>query len=421
MPQLAEKVLSRLRRERFDIEIAAAGKDVVRHNKAALTYLGLHPMSLVLAGIRPSDTHPSHVNLMLPELSPESLFAGIKTALDVGFALAENLQMPLRIVVLNRRSSNKSAKAVDDLLALRGQPMGQRVEVLSVDRITDARTTPSDVWVATYWTTAHALDVAAKLGTVNPARVVYLIQDYEPAFFPWSTNHSLATAGYSAGFVPLVNSSPLRNYLQKETSLEVPEAQTFRPQLDLEKLESAANARVPGPPKVIFYGRPSKPRNMFGLGIAALRASSSRFADRGLDVAIESIGEKHARVPLPTGGFIESLGKMSWDEYFSHLATSSVLFSLQASPHPSHPPLDSVVSGGFAVMNEVGGTRGDLHARLSAVAPESDALADALVTAVSSAVGRADQPRFDADFLAALGVPLDQSVAAVSVALANAN
>jgi hypothetical protein len=72
-------------------------------------------------------------------------------------------------------------------------------------------------------------------------------------------------------------------------------------------------------------------------------------------------------------------------------------------------------------MNEVGGTRGDLHARLSAVAPESDALADALVTAVSSAVGRADQPRFDADFLAALGVPLDQSVAAVSVALANAN
>jgi hypothetical protein len=421
MPQLADKVLSKVHSQRFKADIATASKETVRRNKSALTYLGLHPMSLVLAGVRPAGNGTAHINLMLPELSTGSLFAGVKTALDVGYALAERLHLPLRIVVLSSRGSRQSARAVDELLALRGQPSGQPVEVVSVDRIGDVPVASQDVWVATYWTTAHALDVACKLGVLDSARVIYLIQDFEPAFLPWSTDHSIATAGYSAGFVPLVNSNPLRSYLQQEAGLTVEQSHTFRPQLDLEKLEAAASARVHAEPKVVFYGRPSKPRNMFGLGIAALRASSSRFADQGLNVVVESIGEAHARVPLPTGNFIESRGKMSWDGYFSHLATSSVVFSLQASPHPSHPPLDSVVSGGFAVMNEVGRTRGNLHKRLTAIAPEPDLLADSLVTAVVSSLNRDDAPRFDSEFLRELGVPLDESIVAVSAAIARAN
>jgi len=384
--------------------------NAVRVNPKALEYAGLQTMSLSLAGIR-SGSGAGHVNLVLPELSPASFFAGLKTALDVAYVVAEDMNLPLRLVVFGVTISSAQRKLVRSMLDARGRPSGAAVEVVAVDAMERTQFSDSDIWIATFWTTAHALDVACKLGIVRPNQVLYLIQDFEPGFLPWSTDYAIASSTYKSGFVPIVNSLPLRDYLSANTDLDAPYLSTFRPQLDLTELRRAAEIRTAsGPLKILFYGRPSKPRNMFKLGVAALRVASSTLDAQGIDVHIETIGEAHGSIPLLNKKEMTVLGKMSWEAYFSQLASATVFFSLQASPHPSHPPLDAVASGGHAVVNELGGTRAKLHPRLSAGNADPESLGGELVAAIHAARSRVDTPGFDAAFLASLGSPLLDAV-----------
>ncbi len=124
-----------------------------------------------------------------------------------------------------------------------------------------------DVWIATHWKTAHPIDVAVTAGVIGRERVVYLVQDYEPGFSPWSTEYAVAASTYRAGFRMLVNSEPLRRYLAEVEALDVPRERTFAPHLDLELLDRVADARRhEDVVRVLFYGRPSKHRNLFRLG-----------------------------------------------------------------------------------------------------------------------------------------------------------
>jgi hypothetical protein len=407
---LIRKVTFAAAQRQYLIRLRDLDQKVVRGNPKALEYAGLQTMSLSLSGIRPG-TGVAHVNLVLPELSPASLFAGLKTALDAAYAVAEIRNLPLRIVVFGVAISPSNRKIVARLLESRGRPSGAAVEIIAIEATAATEFSSSDIWIATYWTTAHALDVACKLGIVDPGRVMYLIQDYEPGFFPWSTDYAVAMSTYASGFVPIVNSVPLRDYIEANAGIDVPLGSTFRPQLDLRQLERAATLRLATDrPKILFYGRPSKPRNMFKLGIAAMRAASSKLDSLGLDVAFESVGEAHGAVALPTGREVGVLGKMAWDDYFTQLASADVFFSLQASPHPSHPPLDAVTSGGFAVMNELGGTRAHIHPRLQAGRPDPESLANDLVDSVQSAMMSSASTMFDPRFLVSLGATLPDAV-----------
>jgi hypothetical protein len=347
---------------------------------AASAYDGLTSSSLALAGIR-TERAPRRVNLVLPDATPWHRFAGVDTALTVALELSVLLGCGTRIVETNvvTRSRRERSRASDALDVRHPDVAAGLVERAAIP---STRFGDDDVWIATHWTTAHALQVAVRLGLIAETRVVYLIQDYEPGFSPWSTDHALAADTYAAGFLPLVNSTPVARVLQSEVGLEVPAEHVFAPALDLDRLADVAARRTVGrPPQVLFYARPSKPRNLFALGRAALRNAALQLpAEVELLAAGEPLGRAHAG--------LRSLGRLAWDDYFEVLAGVDVVVSLQLSAHPSHPPLEAAVSGALAVTNEFQGTRAGLHPRLAAVDLSLDALTQAIVDAVRRAPSR---------------------------------
>ncbi|MWV50409.1 hypothetical protein GRS96_14135 [Rathayibacter sp. VKM Ac-2803] len=377
------------------------------------SFEGLTRYSTVLAGIRPRHGTEPFVNVLLPEIGPSSYFAGVRTALLVAAMTAKGLGRALRVISfgpLPRSGDEKwlAGAVASDL----GTPL-PAVELYSVWHVARESFSTDDVWFATYWTTAHALDVAARSGLLDPARVVYLLQDYEAGFYPGSTVSAVVQSTYHAGFVPLVNSRPVATTLERRAGLMVPSEQIFAPQIDLTRLEAASGLRTPdGPLRVGFYGRPSKPRNAFALGVAALRSASARLKGPPDTVEFWSIGEKHNDAVLPGGRRLRSIGKVSWAGYFEQLAGFDVLLSLQQSPHPSHPPLDMATLGGFAVMNDLEGTRSQLSPRLIARANDPDALAGGLVDVLANPALR-EARSFDPSLIDVLGVPLDRAVHAV--------
>lgn len=386
------------------------------HMKTSPAFDGLHARSLAVASVRPSSVAPK-LNVVLPQLALSALFAGSRTAIIVGLKLGQKLGLPVRLIALTGTLSPRRRRALREYLA---RDFGEFAD--GIDSIISARELPTtevgehDLWLATHWTTAHSLDVAARLHVVDPSNVVYLVQDYEPGFSPWSTDFAIARATYHAGFRLVVNSTPLRDYLFTSERIEVSDEAVFRPQLDLPRLERSAarrRQRRPSNPSVLFYARPDKPRNLYALGMSTLGLTMLNESLSGHDVIVRTAGGAHS---LPSTGplsKIQRLGKTSWDNYFAALADSDIVFSLQYSPHPSHPPLDAVVSGGWAVTNELSGTRRGLHDRLLAGDSDPQALSDVLGQAIQRVRDGEYCAPYSPELLEALGGDLDEVLDAV--------
>ncbi|MET1037097.1 MAG: hypothetical protein ABW075_02415 [Aeromicrobium sp.] len=375
---------------------------------AAKVFDGVAPQSLFLASLRHGETDPV-VSLVVPPIKPDSIFAGVATALQTGRLLALALDRPLRVVPFGKADPEELGEALRAFLAADGEPVPP-LQVVPQRLLPHSIVSRDDVWVVTYWTTAHAADVACRVGVLDPSRVVYLVQDYEPGFHAWSVAHALTRQTYRAGFHHVVNSASLARYLADREGPQTDHGLVFAPHLDRDRLmRVAADREASAVVRVFFYGRPGKPRNLFQLGVAALRAASLQLADEGIAWEAVSAGEEHPDIDLPTGATVRSLGTLGWQEYYDLLARTDVGLSLMHSPHPSHPPLEVAVSGGLAVTNDLDGSRQGFHERVTAVAPDPDLLATALVDAVRRAAASGPQPFTDlAD--GALGRPLDAVV-----------
>ncbi|MET0447666.1 MAG: hypothetical protein ABW004_04645 [Aeromicrobium sp.] len=353
-------------------------------------YAGLHDSSLAIA-LAPATSRAPHVNLVLPSVAPDEIFAGVKTAVQAAIVLGRRLGLPLRFIAMHESGSEGSYAETHTYLTSTFDIAPDRLTLLSRAGLFAEGFGVDDYWIATYWTTAHALDVAQKGGSVDPARVVYLVQDYEPGFFPWSSESSIASSTYHAPFTIVVNSLPLRNYLASTEGVHIADDLVFAPHFDVASMRRVAAARdelAPrDTPRIFFYGRPGKPRNLYTVGLTALRLAVTALHADGVAVEVVSAGLPHADIDLGHGTTMSSLGRLDWEEYCDLLAGVDVGLSLQKSAHPSHPPLEIAMSGAWAVTNEFAGTREDLHPRQVVRHDDPESLADGVVEAVRRSSG----------------------------------
>jgi hypothetical protein len=371
--------------------------------------------SLIPAGtalsrtVRTSTARPAAV-LVVPSVRPDALFAGLGTALDVAASIAQRTSLPLHILTLDAPSA-RSTEESRALIARRTGLDRHQVGIATAWR-RGRPAHPSDIWIATYHATAHAIDRACHRGVIARDRVIYIVQDHEPSFFPASTERLVAEQGYRAGFRLLVNSEPLRRYLVEHSDARgVSVDRTFRPALDEPALRLTASQRVRSEVlRIGFYARPSKPRNAFDLGRATLQVAGEQLREAGIEVEFHTVGELHRPFSV-AGRPVVPVGRLPWAESFHMLTRTDVFLSLQLTPHPSHPPLDAVVSGGLAVTNDVGSSRTGLSPRLLAGKAEPDALAELVCEAARQAI-EAGPAEFDNDLLTELGRPLDDAVTA---------
>ena len=370
----------------------------------------LHWSGVMLSGATLDGIAPVRVNLILPELREAAMFAGIDTALRVAGALAISTRLPLRVISIgNDLAPGSYAALLAEVRRRSGVGGDLDLELVGRSALADLAVNKGDIWVTTHWTTANAVDRAIELARViDRSRVFYLIQDYEPGFMPWSTEFAVARGTYHAGFHRIINSIPLAQYLESVEGLAIDYDCVFRPEVELPAEMPSLKAKSQRL-QVFFYGRPSKPRNLFGLGVAVLQEVAREVEDRGYKVDFVSAGEFHPTIRLTVDGALRSLGRLSWADYFRTIARSDVVLSLQHSPHPSHPPLDAVVRGCYVVTNEFGGVRESLSPLIAAREPRAGALAEAIVNALDRAMAEG-RPAPDTGIVAKLGVPLRDAV-----------
>lgn len=308
---------------------------------------------------RKSDFDAHRLNLLVPALSLQHVFGGIDTALALFEALGKECP-DLRIVLTDEfafTAADNPAYADWEICSLDTPDYHGRRIVPAGDRY--GRTLPvgpNDRFVATAWWTAVSANhiqkwQAKEYGQSIPANYLYVIQDFEPGFYPWSSRYALADATYrqTDHLIAIFNSGVLKSFFDQE-GYQFPLAFTFEPALHPRLREHLASAKQTRKERcILVYGRPGVVRNAFEIIVMALREWVSLNQRR--DWSFLSAGEPHPPVDLGDGCQLVSLGKLSLQEYADRLARTAVGLSLMISPHPSYPPLEMAAFGVHVLTN----------------------------------------------------------------------
>lgn len=337
---------------------------------------------------RKSTLQVQRLNLLLPALGLQHIFGGISTALHLFDALAKNYDH-LRIILTDQQvfsHQDNPAFAAWQILHLDDADCPGHCIIPAGDRY--GRTlavAAGDRFMATAWWTAYTAGQIQTwqtnaFGWSTAARYLYLIQDYEPGFYPWSSRYTLAEATYHQPerFVAIFNTALLQRFF-KQQQYDFPVGYAFEPTLNprLGQLRKQVSGAVKEQ-RVLIYGRPGTERNAFELIVMALRSWVAA-ADCS-DWTFVSAGEEHAPVSLGNGRQLIALGKLSLEDYATELSRAALGISLMISPHPSYPPLEMAAFGLTVITNSYGPKDlSTLHQGILTVSPPTpEAIAEKL-------------------------------------------
>jgi hypothetical protein len=297
------------------------------------------------------------LNLVVPSINPEHYFGGIHTAVQVFHELAA--QFPsVRIIASDSRPRPEALARFPGFVPteLGDDPDHAKQIVAANDRYgRSLAVSPGDVFLATAWWTALLAQRAAAFrdGSDDGGAIAYLVQDFEPGFYAWSSRHALALASYrpERDFA-IFNTGLLHRYFVEQGFDYGGRSIAFEPTLNA-GLRAALDAQVRQPGRrertILFYARPGTPRNAFELGCEALRDWRASFPGAS-DWRVLGLGELESDVDV--GGLVvEGRGKLDIAAYADVLSRASVGLALMISPHPSYPPLEMAAFGIRTVTN----------------------------------------------------------------------
>jgi hypothetical protein len=301
-------------------------------------------------------TRPT-LNVLQPVLSPEHMTGGPNTIVNFAFRVAQH-GMPVRVVTSRpgvRTDPDWFWQHISQLVG--NVPRPPNFEPASAaDPAQPLPIGRNDIFMATHWTTAQ--QVKYQLAEMNIKKFIYLIQDFEPGFHQWSNNYALASETYELDFVPVFNEHFLRDYFAQVAIGRFADpafasaSLVFEPAVDRAVFFPPGQART-GRRRLLFYARPTNHRNLFGLGMRALRSIVTHPAFADGDWEFQAIGSRGSLPDLDLGHG-RTMRPVPWFDYAGYgnlLREADILLCLMMSPHTSYPVLEMAACGGLVVTN----------------------------------------------------------------------
>jgi hypothetical protein len=344
------------------------------------------------------------LTVLMPHLQLTRMTGGPNTILNLTGRLRER-GIALRYVATFGPLDPDPGPLREHISALSGSPIaGREAELVAKDA--SIGIAPNEVLMATWWPTAYA--ALEGLAGTRASEFIYFIQDYEPGFYPWSTNHALALATYDFPSRAVFNERLLRAHFASagvgRFGAEAPAetAVAFDPAVD-RKLFRRPPADMPArehPRRLLFYARPRNDRNCFALGLRALRQAAQSGVFDGEPWEFLAIGSEVPELGLSARHVLTPSAWLDYREYAALLGSSDLLLSLMLSPHTSYPPIEMAAAGNLAVTNTFGAKTGPalraISPRIIGAPPTVGGLVQALTDA--RAMIAADRvPRGDVD------------------------
>jgi O-antigen biosynthesis protein len=270
------------------------------------------------------------VNWFLPDID-NPFYGGINTALRIADYLAREHGVENQFILLADAHEHFIRSA---LRASFPRLAGSRLAFSNAQVGPNLDSMPSaDASIATQWHTAY---MAANFP--HTRRRFYLIQDFEPLFYPAGTNYALAEESYRLGLRGICNTERMLRLFEGRYGGE---GTSFMPAVDRSVFhDNDRRASGDGPLTIFTYARPGHWRNCWELASLALGKLKQRL---GQEVRIVTAGS-WAR-PDDLGRGIEHLGLLDYRETGELYRQCDLGLALTVSEHPSYLPLELLACG----------------------------------------------------------------------------
>ena len=316
---------------------------------------GINPLNLV---VDPALARRPVLNVLLPGMAMRAMSGGPNTAINLVYRMAHS-GVPVRFISTDMPMDKNHTPLRRHFAAITGLPDNiPGVEIAcAFDRSKGLKIGENDVFFASAWWNVQMIKRA--LALTKYKKFLYIIQDYEPNLYAWSTAHALALETYSLDFCGLICGNFLADYLfqQRVGNFADPgfrnQCAVFEPAIDVTKFCIEPNRRDKNKRKLLFYARPtSAERNLFELALNALRTAvmAKHFDNENWEFLF--IGEPVPDVQLGRGVVIRKAPWLDYDGYAALMRSADIVLSLMLSPHTSYPPIEAAASGAIAVSNE---------------------------------------------------------------------
>ena len=328
-----------------------------------------------------------HVTVITDSLSAGSLFGGVGTSMIVAAKLARRLDASLRVVTRRERPEPSNFGTV---LRAHGVDWEKNVE-FSYSPLESSGSVPyrpGEVFLTTSWWSTWAA-----LRSLDPKRIIYLLQEDERLFYPAGDEQVACSDVLADPRIRFaINTSMLYEYLVAQGFENIGEnGIAFEPAFPESIYFHLAN-RPSDRRAFFFYARPHNVRNLFLRGLEAVKEALVQGILDTDEWELHFVGTGIPPVTLPRGAVPIVSQNLPWPEYAALIRRVDVGLSLMSSPHPSYPPLDLAACGAVAVTNRFG-PKQSLD-QYSANIVCTDLSRGALVDGISAAVAlAADEPR----------------------------
>jgi SAM-dependent methyltransferase len=295
---------------------------------------------------------PPTLTVLTDSVDPDRLFGDVATAMVVGVFGARRLKARLRLVTRD---------VAPDPGALGGILRAHRVDWDGPTDFVhlppgDQRPLPlgdQDIVLATSWRTARAA-----LGSVNPARVLYLIQEDERMFYPHGDLHLRCSELLSEPCLRvLVSTRELFDHLANgpEPLLHLREhGLWFNPAFPPFPRPNGPPPPTEGKQNFFFYAWPNNDRTPYWRGLEALHAAMREGVLASDQWNIHFVGRELPDMELPGGVRPRVWARLAWSEYVELVSIMDLGLCLMDTPHAPNPPLDLAASGAVVVTNTHG-------------------------------------------------------------------
>jgi hypothetical protein len=367
-------------------------EDAVRPEKYRKKLLGFESMPPLQVRIEAGAL--PHCNVLIPVLTGR-LSGGPNTVFTIASGLAE-AGIPVRLLATDGAVPADVEALRRHIASVAGVETAPSIAFGStIDPASPAQIGAQDLFLASYWTTAYRLKPV--LPRMQVKEFVYLIQDFEPALYPWSSSYAQALETYSMPFRALINEQLLADYLADAKVGRFAEpgflsrCAIFEPAVDRQHFRPVD--KKDSRRQLLFYARPKDFRNLFGIGFEALSAAASHPRFKDADWRFVTIGASHlmgkiavgGRIALDDGQFLHPAPWLNFKDYAQLIRESDVLLCPMLSPHTSYPVLEMAASAKTVVTNTFGSKTEErlrqISSNIIATAPTVEAIRDGLIAA----------------------------------------
>ncbi|PZO55612.1 MAG: O-antigen biosynthesis protein, partial [Alphaproteobacteria bacterium] len=292
------------------------------------------------------------------------------------FRLADHMQREFgiasRFLICGPTDTSRTRESIGSTFAsLSGS------SVIALDTPTATANVPfADYSVATLWTTAYVL-----LGVKNAGLKFYLVQDFEPLFYPAGSTYAQAELTYRFGFYGIANTQSLKDIYENTYGGR---AVVLDPCIDTSIFYPDESLRPRSPRRLFYYARPGVPRNCFELAANALKLLKER---RGDAIEIVCAGAQWQPAEYGLHGVVRSIGMLPYAQTGDLYRSCHAGLALMMTKHPSYLPFEMMGCGAIVVANQNDANTWLLRDRVNSLVspPTATCLAENLDFALSDA------------------------------------